>query len=168
MNRLSDNEINSLEKQLKCKGIILFKDLINSIQYKGHKVYSFPFKNKKRRIVSNFYFHKNFTKKINQNENELATWEYSHNFTYYYDIIILSNSPILLIQYFLNHKHLLSNKIVLLYCPILLNENSLNFIVTNYQLKELFTIFTPQYAALFKEKVDNCIKRKINIKHQNL
>lgn len=165
MNKLNDNEITALEKQFG-KDIIHFVNEISTTKYNKHKVYSLEYKNNLGEITANFYFHKNFKKKVVLRQ-ECANWKYSNNYIYYYDIIILSNNPIMLIKYFLKNKYLLSKKSILLYCPIVINNENLNEIL-NYHFNKIYTIFEKDYRKPLTKKIKTILNNKINIQSKTL
>ncbi len=153
---LTKSDLYFLKQYFNGKDMSIFKEVLFSTMYNNLKVYCTPLYNNQN-ICGYYLFHKNFKRKEIFKKD--SYWEFSINYNFYYDTIIIGISPLILIQYYLNNIYHLKQKSILLYCAFTINKKVINFIKKNYFFSQVLVIFETD-KLLLKSNLQELIKEE--------
>ncbi|MBS9775739.1 MAG: hypothetical protein KGV57_01445 [Fusobacterium sp.] len=155
---LSKGDLCFLEQYFNNKNISIFEEVLFSTMYNNSKVYCTPLCSNSDTDFNGYYlFHKNFQRK--EGAEKGSYWKFSINYTFYYDIIIIGISPLILIKYYLNNIYHLKQKSILLYCAFTINKKVIDFIKENYLFSKIIVIFEA-HKFLLKNNLQELIKKE--------
>lgn len=146
------NNYDSLKKLLGVLNIKLFEESIFRVQKEGKDYYSFPFYNATGEITEQLLFNKNYraTHKV---KDDNSYWSKKNDLFNYSDIVLISDAPETLIQYYCKHYHHLKTKQISFVVPSKFDYKSFQKIKKDFPTQTIFTCFKKSlYRDILKIK----------------
>ncbi len=136
---LDATDIKILKEYFDLKRVDEFENIIHKREKKGAFYYSFPFYGENGKIANYRNFHLNYDTR--DGSDEPSFWYMNHQEFKYYDILLLSDHPLKLLNYFSSNFHKFKQINLLGIVPYHFNSSSLLKIASKFEVYETRTIF---------------------------